>query len=163
VSVPVAIGVGSNLASEWGGRRSTIEHAIECLGELEGVTLRACSELVETDPVGGPEQGTFLNGAVLLEVADDVEPEVLLDELHRIERAHGRVRPDPVRWGPRTLDLDLLMMGELVRTEGAPLLPHPRMHERAFVLEPLASIAPTLRHPVLQSTMEQLRSRLATA
>ena len=160
---PVAIGIGSNLASEWGGRRATIEHAIEAVAALESVTLRACSSLHETEPVGGPEQGPFLNGALLVDVSEHLSPERLLSELHRIERAHGRVRPDPVRWGPRTLDLDLLLFDDLVREDPAPILPHPRMHERSFVIEPLAEVAPDLRHPIFDRTMIELRSALQTS
>lgn len=163
MSLPAAIGIGSNLASEWGGRRATIAHAIDAVAALEGVELIARSTLIETDPVGGPEQGRFLNGALLVDVDDTLDPETLLAALHAIEREHGRVRPDQVRWGPRTLDLDLLLLGELVRTEGSPLLPHPRMHERRFVIEPLAAIAPDLRHPVLGRTMSELHAALVDA
>ena len=160
MSLHAAIGIGSNLASKWGGRRETILHATRAVASLDGVRLLQSSDLVETEPVGGPEQGPFLNGALLLEVTDELEPSALLAELHAIERDHGRVRPDPVRWGPRTLDLDLLIFGDLVRTEGAPILPHPRMHERTFVLEPLASIAPDLVHPVTGRSMSELLGEL---
>jgi 2-amino-4-hydroxy-6-hydroxymethyldihydropteridine diphosphokinase len=163
MTLRAAIGVGSNLPSSWGGRRATIDHAIDSVEEIEGITLLARSTLVETDPVGGPDQGPFLNGALLVEVADLVEPEWLLAELHRIERAHGRRRPDPVRWGPRTLDLDLLLMEGVIRTDVSPLLPHPRMHERSFVLEPLSEIAPTLRHPILDRSMDDLRRTLVNS
>ena len=162
MSVTVAVGIGSNRASEWGGRRATIEHAIESVAALQDIELLDSSELLETAPVGGPEQGPFLNGALLLEAAEGVEPDQLLAALHAIERDHGRVRPDAVRWGPRTLDLDLLLMGDLVREEHAPLLPHPRMHERRFVLEPLAAIAPELVHPLLGSTVGELHASLAS-
>ena len=163
MSLQAAIGIGSNLSSSWGGRRATIDHAITAIEAIDGVTLLARSTLIETDPVGGPEQGPFLNGALLVKLEDQVEPEWLLAELHRIERAHGRLRPDPVRWGPRTLDLDLLLMEGVVRTESSPLLPHPRMHERPFVLEPLAEIAPTLRHPILERSMDDLRRQLVSS
>jgi len=159
-----AIGIGSNLASRWGGRRETILHATEAVAALDGVRLLRSSDLIETEPVGGPEQGRFLNGALLLEVGCGVDPAGLLAKLHAIERDHGRVRPDPIRWGPRALDLDLLMLGDLVRTEEAPILPHPRMHEREFVLEPLASIAPDLLHPLTgRSVAEHLHELLGNS
>lgn len=161
VSVQAAIGVGSNLESARGGRRATIESATEAIAASEGVTLLARSTLIETEPVGGPQQGPFLNGALLLETS--LEPTDLLEVLHLIEREHGRVRPDPVHWGPRTLDLDLLLQGDLVRPEMAPILPHPRMHERWFVLEPLAQIAPQMRHPVLDRTILDLLTEVATS
>lgn len=163
MSLQAAIGIGSNLPSEWGGRRATIDHAIAAIEAIEGVAVLACSTLIETEPVGGPAQGPFLNGALLVKIEDHLEPEWLLAELHRIERAHGRLRPDPVRWGPRTLDLDLLLMEGVIRTDASPLLPHPRMHERPFVIEPLSEIAPTLRHPILERSMDDLRRQLANS
>lgn len=146
-----AVAFGSNL----GERRECLESAIACLDTVPGVEVLRVSSFLETAPVGGPPQGAFLNGALLLETT--LEPEVLLARLHEIERAHGRERPDPIRNGPRTLDLDLLLMGELVLSSEHLELPHPRMHERLFVLDPLVEIAPELGHPVLHRTIAELR------
>jgi dihydroneopterin aldolase/2-amino-4-hydroxy-6-hydroxymethyldihydropteridine diphosphokinase len=132
--VPVVIALGSNL----GDRRATLARAVRDLADMSGFRLDRVSPVVETDPVGGPEQAAYLN-AVALGVSSRA-PGALLDDLHAIEARHGRVRD--VRWGPRTLDLDVVQVG----TPGTPdevrssdpdlILPHPRAHERAFVLVP---------------------------
>ena len=149
-----AVAVGSNL----GDRASTITQGIDLLAETTGVVLLAKSTLYETAPVGGPAQGPFLNGAILLETT--LEPLVLLRRLHEIERAFGRMRGDGVRNGPRTLDLDLLLHGDLILQTEAIELPHPRLHERAFVLDPLVEIAPELVHPISLRTVRQLHEAL---
>jgi 2-amino-4-hydroxy-6-hydroxymethyldihydropteridine diphosphokinase len=127
-----AVGLGSNL----GDRRN---HLITALAELAELgTVAAVSGLYETEPVGGPGQPSFLNAVAVVE--SSLEPAELLAELHRIESGHGRVREE--RWGPRTLDLDL------IATEGEPVsmsfveVPHPRSGERRFVLEPLVEVWP---------------------
>ena len=145
-----AVAVGSNL----GARRECLESAIACLDAIPGVEVVRVSSFHETAPVGGPPQGAFLNGALLLET--DLDPESLLARLHEIERQHGRIRPDVVRNGPRTLDLDLLLVDDLVSISDHLELPHPRMHERLFVLDPLVEIAPDTRHPVLHRTIQEL-------
>lgn len=128
------VGVGANL----GERERTIESAIAA---LPGVV--AVSALRETDPVGVVDQPRFLNGAVALETR--LSARELLDTLLGIERSLGREREE--RWGPRTIDLDLLLYGGLELDEPGLTLPHPRLHERRFVLEPLAEIAPELEIP----------------
>jgi 2-amino-4-hydroxy-6-hydroxymethyldihydropteridine diphosphokinase len=150
MTVRAAVAIGSNL----GSRRACLESAIACLDATPGVEVLRVSALHETAPVGGPSQGAFLNGALLLET--DLDPEALLSRLHEIEREHGRERPDQVRNGPRTLDLDLLLVGGVTVSSAILELPHPRMHERLFVLAPLVEIAPELRHTVRDRTISEL-------
>lgn len=128
------VGVGANL----GDRRATIERAIAL---LPGVV--AVSELRETEPVGVVDQPPFLNGAVALETA--LSPRELLDTLLAVERALGRERRE--RWGPRLLDLDLLLHGDATIDEPGLTVPHPRLHVRRFALEPLADLDPVLEIP----------------
>lgn len=128
------VGVGANL----GDREATIRAAIAA---LPGVV--AVSELRETDPVGVTDQPPFLNGAVAVET--DLAPRELLDVLLEVEHALGRERRE--RWGPRTIDLDLLVYGDEAVDEPGLAVPHPRLHERRFALEPLAEIAPELVIP----------------
>ena len=134
------VGVGANL----GDRRQTIERALELLGGRDGVEVVAVSTLRETDPVGVTDQPQFLNGAVAVET--DVEPRKQLDVLLGVERELGRTRDGP-RFGPRTIDLDLLVFGDRLVTEPGLTVPHPRLAERAFALEPLAELDPELEIP----------------
>jgi 2-amino-4-hydroxy-6-hydroxymethyldihydropteridine diphosphokinase len=134
------VGIGANL----GDREETISRALELLGQEPGVHVLAVSALRETDPVGLTEQPRFLNGAVLVET--DLEPRALLDALLAIERELGRTRDGP-RFGPRTIDLDLLVFGEREVSEPGLTVPHPRLAERAFALEPLAELDPDLEIP----------------
>jgi 2-amino-4-hydroxy-6-hydroxymethyldihydropteridine diphosphokinase len=134
------VGLGANL----GDREKTIRTAVRALGEEDGIEVVAVSTLRETEPVGVGEQPLYLNGAAELETTLTA-PE-LLDRLLGVERRFGRVRVAGER-GPRTLDLDLLLHGDAVRDEPGLTLPHPRLHERRFVLEPLAELAPTLVVP----------------
>jgi len=129
------IGLGSNL----GDREATIAAAVAALRAPDLHVLRR-SPLYETKPEGGPPQGDYLNGAVLIVTA--VTAQELLERCLAVERALGRVRPDAVRWGPRTIDLDLLWIeGEAV-SEGGLEIPHPRLAERSFALRPLLDLAP---------------------
>jgi len=120
---------------------------------VEGVRVVRQSDLVETEPIGGPlHQPKYLNGAV--EVETTLTARELLDVLLSIESALGRVRTE--RWGPRVIDLDLVLYGEHVIREPGLTVPHPHMHERGFVLRPLVQIAPQARHPVLNKTVSDL-------
>ena len=130
-----------------------LERAIELLAESDGIELVAVSSLRETDPVGVVDQPRFLNGAVAVDT--DRPPRELLTVLLGIERRLGRVR-DGTRWGPRTVDLDLLLYGEHVVDEPGLRIPHPRLSERRFVLEPLAELDRGLVVPGVGSVSELL-------
>ena len=133
------VGLGANL----GAREETLRRALELLAEADGVSLLAVSQLRETEPVGVVDQPPFLNGAVALETTHT--PRELLDLLLAIEASLGRVREE--RWGPRTVDLDLLVYGDEVVDAPGLRVPHPHLHERRFALEPLAELAPELDVP----------------
>jgi 2-amino-4-hydroxy-6-hydroxymethyldihydropteridine diphosphokinase len=138
--MPLAyVGLGANL----GDRETTLRRAIGLLSADVEVDVVAVSTLRETDPVGVVDQPRFLNGAVAVETT--LEPRELLETLLRIERELGRVRRE--RWGPRTVDLDLLLYGNEIVDEPGLRVPHPRLHERRFALEPLAELDPTLDLP----------------
>jgi 2-amino-4-hydroxy-6-hydroxymethyldihydropteridine diphosphokinase len=127
-----AVALGSNL----GNRAATLHSALAAIEQLGDVM--AVSEFHETAPVGGPEQGDFLNAVVVVDTA--LGPEELLAELQRIEDDHGRARVE--RWGPRTLDLDLVAMDGVRRDTPELTVPHPRAAERRFVLAPLVEVWP---------------------
>lgn len=120
--------------------------AVDLLAAEDEIDVLAVSQLRETDPVGVAEQPRYLNGAALLETT--LEPHALLEVLLRVERELGRVR-DGTRWRPRTIDLDLLVYGSEVVDEPGLGVPHPRLRERRFVLEPLADLDPALEIPGL--------------
>jgi len=140
------VGLGANL----GLREVTLLRAADLLAAADGVEVVAVAQLRETEPVGLVEQPPFLNGAVAIDTS--LPPRALLDLLLEIERSLGRVRGE--RWGPRTIDLDLLAYGdERVEEEGLHV-PHPRLHERRFALEPLAELDPELEIPGLGTVSE---------
>jgi 2-amino-4-hydroxy-6-hydroxymethyldihydropteridine diphosphokinase len=139
VSKSAFVGIGSNL----GDREGNLRQAVELLSAEDGIDVVAVSEIRETDPVGPVEQGPFLNGAVRIET--DLAPRELLERLLAVEERLGRVRRE--RWGPRTIDLDLLLYGDDVVDEPGLTVPHARLHERRFALEPLSDLAPSLEIP----------------
>jgi 2-amino-4-hydroxy-6-hydroxymethyldihydropteridine diphosphokinase len=139
VSKSAFVGIGSNL----GDREGNFRQAVELLSAEDGIDVVAVSEIRETDPVGPVEQGPFLNGAVRIET--DLDPRELLERLLAVEERLGRVRRE--RWGPRTIDLDLLLYGDDVVDEPGLTVPHARLHERRFALEPLSDLAPSLEIP----------------
>jgi 2-amino-4-hydroxy-6-hydroxymethyldihydropteridine diphosphokinase len=151
-----AIALGSNLESRFGDREANLREAVRRTGALGEV--RAVSSFYETEPVGYLEQPRFLNGALLLET--DLDPRALMRELLAMERAMGRERLGAIAKGPRVIDLDLLLFGDWVLWAEELILPHPRMEERRFVLEPLVEIAPEWVHPVLGVAVRELLERL---
>ena len=145
------IGFGSNI----GDRLAHIQNAIHALSETDGIILQKISSLYKTDPVGYEAQAQFLNGVAAIQTS--LSPLSLLHTLKDIETAIGRKHR--IRWGPREIDLDILIYGDLcVQTEKL-IIPHPEMHLRGFVLVPLAEIAPDLVHPVFQKSIQTLLNR----
>jgi len=136
----VVIALGANL----GDVQATLDSAVRALADVDGLRITAVSDLFETDPVGGPDQPVYLNAVVLARTR--LAPFALLTELHSIEADHGRVRE--TRWGARSLDLDLIQYGDpvvgsdMVSQDPELMLPHPRAHERAFVLAPWFAVDP---------------------
>jgi 2-amino-4-hydroxy-6-hydroxymethyldihydropteridine diphosphokinase len=134
------VGLGANL----GDRERTLRAAVDALAAEDGIEVAAVSTLRDTDPVGVGDQPRFLNGAAELETT--LTARKLLEALLAVEQQFGRVRV-PGEHGPRTLDLDLLLYGDAELSEPGLTVPHPRLHERLFVLEPLAELAPGLVVP----------------
>ncbi len=134
--VLAAIGLGSNV----GDRASHLHAAIAAMRAWPGTRVVAVSAVHETDPVGPVPQERYLNAAAVIETS--MTPAALLEALHAVEASRGRRREAEQRWGPRTLDLDLLLYGGESVDLGGLVVPHPRMHERSFVLDPLSEIAP---------------------
>lgn len=150
--VRAAIAIGSNL----GDRNAAVRLAFEA---LEGLGPVERGPIIETDPVGPPGQGPYLNSAAVVETTLDARG--VLATLLSIERSAGRERGRSERWGPRELDLDLVLFGDAVIDEPGLEVPHPRMQERRFVLEPLAAVWPDAMHPVLGVSVSELLSGVA--
>lgn len=146
------IALGSNM----GDRTKYLTDAVEALGGIRGCTVKKVSGFLETPPYGVADQDDFLNGCLELETL--LYPEELLEQLHRIEKDAGRERKK--RWGPRTLDLDIIFYDDLVCQSKDLCIPHVDMHRRKFVLEPLCEIAPYKRHPVYGKTVAEMLENL---
>ena len=142
------IALGSNM----GDREKYLDDAARAMDSIRGCTVKKISHFIETPPYGVTDQADFLNGC--LELRTLLTPGELLEELHRIEQDAGRERI--LRWGPRTLDLDIIFYDDLVSEEDTLCIPHVDMHRRKFVLEPLCEIAPYKRHPVYGKTVYEL-------
>lgn len=146
------IAFGSNM----GDKKKYLDDAIQGLRDMKEIVVEKVSEYLVTEPYGGVEQDEFLNGA--LRVRTLLSPEELLDRLHVLEQAADRKRI--VRWGPRTLDLDILFYDDAIIDTEVLHVPHIDMENRDFVLKPMVEIAPYFRHPVLNRTMSQLLEKL---
>lgn len=147
------LGLGSNL----GDKEAYLNQAVKALDETHGCQVEKVSSYLVTEPYGGVEQDDFLNACLCLKTY--LSPEELLRRLHEIEQDAHRERI--IRWGPRTLDLDILLYDDLILETEDLILPHMDMENREFVLKPLSEIAPNLRHPILHKTMRQLADQLA--
>ncbi len=158
--VLAAIALGSNL----GDRRATLESAIEALGAIPDSSVRRVSRVVETPPLPLPAGddadpgGPYLNAVAVVETS--LPPLDLLQALFRIEETNGRVREPGGRWHPRTLDLDIILYGDRIIDEPNLVVPHPRLAERAFVLEPLAELLPAFVVPTCGRTVRSLADAL---
>jgi 2-amino-4-hydroxy-6-hydroxymethyldihydropteridine diphosphokinase len=145
------VGLGANL----GDREGNVRRAVELLGAEPGIEVVAVSSFRETEPVGYVDQPRFLNGACAVET--DLSPRELLERLLAVEQALGRERGKEPRWGPRTIDLDLLLYGQEEVDEAGLTVPHPRLTERSFALEPLLELDPSLHLPDGRALQELLR------
>jgi len=155
VKVTAYIGLGSNM----GDREEGLNHAVELLGKTEGIEVTAVSSYYNTAPVGYIEQPDFLNAAAEIKTA--LPPNGLLQVCMSIEKELKRERV--MRWGPRTIDLDILLYGDRIISGEHLTVPHPRMHERNFVLKPLNEIAPYAIHPVNGQTVSEMYRVLSSA
>lgn len=148
MTVTAYIGLGSNL----GEKRKNLLRAIQLLNQISGIKVTKKSSFYLTTPVGYIAQPDFLNAVV--EIETNLTPNQLLTQLLQLEKILGRIRQK--KWGPRIIDLDILLYNDKVIRQKHLIIPHPQMHRRLFVLEPLVEIAPQLRHPVLHHTMTEL-------
>ncbi|MFH1093140.1 MAG: 2-amino-4-hydroxy-6-hydroxymethyldihydropteridine diphosphokinase [Candidatus Omnitrophota bacterium] len=149
----VYLGIGSNL----GNRRGNVEKSLRLLEGEKEIRIKKQSSLYKTKPVGGPKQRDFKNGVVLIETT--LSAKILLKVLKIIENKLGR-KKDAQKWGPRVIDLDILTYDQIVLKSNRLSVPHPRMHERFFVLAPFAQISPRFKHPLLNKTVGKLLSEL---
>lgn len=148
----VYAGLGSNL----GNKRENIHRAIDRIDACEGICVKEKSGFYNTTPVGGPPQPDYVNCVIGLET--EIEPQTLLKVFKKIEIELGR-KPG-MRWGQRVIDLDIILFGDRIVNDHDLKIPHERMHERAFVLEPLSEISPDTKHPVSGTSISKLLEKL---
>jgi dihydroneopterin aldolase/2-amino-4-hydroxy-6-hydroxymethyldihydropteridine diphosphokinase len=146
------IAIGSNI----GNKQGYLDTAVKEIDNLDYTRVIKTSSFIETEPYGVTDQDRFLNGAIVVKTL--YTPHELLDKLHEIEDKNGRTRE--LRWGPRTLDLDIIFYDELVYSDKDLIIPHVDMHNRDFVIKPLMEIAPYYRHPVFNKTIMELDKEL---
>jgi 2-amino-4-hydroxy-6-hydroxymethyldihydropteridine diphosphokinase len=147
------VSFGSNLRN----RLQNIKRGLQLVSRNRSITITKKSSLYETEPVGYENQGWFLNGVI--EIETNVSPHKLLSLLKKVERIMGRKRR--IRWGPREIDLDILLYNQRCIDTPGLIIPHPCMHERGFVLVPLVEIAPQVIHPIFKKSAQQLLAELA--
>ncbi len=148
----VYIGLGSNL----GNKKENIQKALDLLNNTEGILILKISSLYETEPVGYEDQDWFINAVAQIETS--ISPQEILKIFKEIEAQIGR--EESIRWGPRKIDLDILFYDQLIYKSSDLEIPHPRLHERAFVLVPLAEINKELIHPIYNKSISALISGL---
>ncbi len=151
----ILIAIGSNISGPWGSPQQSVQHALQALN-CDGLKLVEASRLLLTAPYGKPNQPSFVNAVACIET--HLPPLALLQKLHAIERSAGRRRA--MRWGPRTLDLDIVDYHGLIRHSQKLTLPHPGIAERIFVLKPIAEMAINWRHPVTQLSAKEMLRKL---
>lgn len=144
------------LGSNMGDKKAYLDYAVKRLNQEKDCSVEKISSYLVTEPYGGVEQDDFLNACLLLKTL--LSPDELLDKLHEIEKEANRERL--IRWGPRTLDLDILLYDDLVMENDTLIIPHIEMHMRDFVLKPLNEIAPNIRHPIYKKTVSQMLKEL---
>ena len=151
----ILIAIGSNISGPWGTPQQCVQHALQAMNR-DGLELVKASRLLLTTPFGKPNQPPFVNAVARIET--HLPPLALLQKLHAIERKAGRKRV--MRWGPRTLDLDIIDYHGLIRHSQKLILPHPGIAERIFVLKPIAELAEQWRHPVSHLSAQSMLRKL---
>ena len=151
----ILIALGSNISGPWGSPEQSVQRALQALNS-DGLKLVGASRLLLTAPYGKPNQPPFVNAVARVDT--HLPPLALLQKLHAIERTAGRRRA--TRWGPRTLDLDIVDYHGLIRSSGKLILPHPGIPERIFVLKPIAELAGEWRHPASRLSAQEMLRRL---
>ena len=151
----ILIALGSNISGPWGSPEQSVQHAMQALNR-DGLKLVGASRLLLTAPFGKPNQPPFVNAVARIET--HLPPLALLQKLHAIERTAGRRRA--TRWGPRTLDLDIVDYRGLIQSSGKLILPHPGIPERIFVLKPIAELVEEWRHPANHLSAQEMLRRL---